>query len=38
MRSRLGARQVLDHNHLKIQGNNFTSLVALNFPLEYDVM
>ena len=39
MRSVLGALQVTAHyNHLKKQGSNFTSLVALNFPPEYDVM
>ena len=38
MRSGLGACQALDYNHLKIQGSNFTSLVALNVPPEYDVM
>ena len=26
------------YNHLKKQGSNFTSLVALHFPPEYDVM
>ena len=39
MRSVLGALQVTTHyNHLKKQGSNFTSLVALNFTAEYDVM
>ena len=38
MRSVLGARQVQHTNHLKKQGSHFTSLVALNFPPEYNVM
>ena len=35
MRSGLGARRLLDYNHLKI---HLASLVALSFPPEYDVM
>ena len=39
MRSGLGARQA-QHTAtiLKKQGGNFTSLVALHFPPEYDVI
>ena len=44
MRSLLGARQVQHvttvtrYNHLKKQGSNLTSLVALSFPPEFDVL
>ena len=38
MGSGLGACSTTRYNHLKKQGSNFTSLVALVFPPEYDVM
>ena len=38
MGSGLGACSTTLCNHLKKQGSNFTSLVALVFPPEYDVM
>ena len=38
MGSGLGACSTTRYNHLKKQRSNFTSLVALVFPPEYDVM
>ena len=38
MGSGLGACSTTHYNHLKKQGSNFTSLVALVFPPEHDVM
>ena len=40
MSLRPGARQVqqIDYNHLKNQVSHFTSLIALIFPLEFDVL